>query len=109
MRLAVFALTLLFCVQCKPKAKPVSDLVALEQGAVSTEISFIGRIRSEKTTLVRAPIDAQLVKLHRGLGSVVAAGDLIATIEQPKDESRVTGVIQDKGRIDPGVPSGKSI
>ncbi len=100
MRLLVFTLTLLFCLQCKPRANPVSSLVALEQGPVSTEISFIGRIRSEKTTLVRAPIDAQLVKLHRGLGSAVAAGDLIATIEQPKDESRVTGVIQDKGHIE---------
>ena len=100
MRLFLTLVLFLFAIQCTQKAKPISELVSIEQGPVVREIGFIGRIRSERTSLVRAPIDAQLVKLNVGLGSTVAAGDAIAVIEQPKDDSRVTGAIQDKGRIE---------
>lgn len=97
--LSVLVLVFLVTVQCTKQTKPVSEMAAVEIGEVTQQITFLGRIRSEKTSLVRAPIDAQLVKLHKSLGAVVKAGEDIAIIEQPKDENRLTGVIQEKGRM----------
>jgi hypothetical protein len=84
---------------CARHNKPVSELIAVEQGEVIRQIAFVGRIRSEKTSLIRAPIDSQLVQLYKSLGSSVTIGDLVAVIEQPKDDTHVTNIIQDQGRL----------
>lgn len=92
-------LSALAIVHCTRQARPVADLIAPERGDVIQEISFIGRIRSERSSLVRAPIEGQLVKLNKSVGSAVSENEEIAVLELPKDEGRITRVIEEEGRL----------
>ncbi len=94
----IFSLLVLFC-GCHKTETPTSPIISPVVGEVTSKVLMQGRIRAENSVLVRAPVEAQLVKLYKSLGDSVDVGEPIVAIVQPNDESKVTGLIQAKGNV----------
>lgn len=94
--LPLLAATLLM-IGCERHEVPASPTIRPERGDVSVRINIAGRIRSERSSILRAPIDAQLIKVFKTLGSPVVEGEPLISIAQPSDESKLTGMVQAEG------------
>jgi multidrug efflux pump subunit AcrA (membrane-fusion protein) len=82
---------------CERPEAPASPTIRPERGDVWVRINISGRIRSERSSILRAPIDAQLVSVFKTVGSQVREGEPLISIEQPSDESKLTGMVQAEG------------
>lgn len=88
-----------FVLSCTSETKSDFEIFRVERGEVSEQISFTGRIRAENSFLVRAPIDGHLMSLNKSIGSRVERGDVLATIVEPKNNSRASDLIEKEGQL----------
>ena len=76
-----------------------AEVYTVSKGDVSQKILFSGRIKAENSILIRAPIDSQLVKLYKTLGSKIKKGEVLATITEPKNNNRLNQIIEKEGDL----------
>ncbi|HVI44662.1 MAG TPA: efflux RND transporter periplasmic adaptor subunit [Chitinophaga sp.] len=75
----------------EPVAAPVLEAVSLQQGQLSSSIQIPGELVAFQRVDLYAKVSSFVKKLYADVGSEVAAGQLLVTMEAPEVNSQLSG------------------